>query len=179
MTAKPDRFSPSHYTALSILLLVFGLGIANAEEAVVFHSYGAVAEKCGQVAIDEGPGFFSMVLRLEIHDEEVHFKQCGPNSTTSNIEEEKFLIPSWMEANASRIVRTPLKPTGAKRRRRFLPVLFGIAGLASAVVSVRTSLYTFKEIYAIKSKMQRVNEHLAYLDPSVSSNHDTLVKITH
>ena len=46
---------------------------------ILLQSYGAVAEKCGQVEIDEGPAFFSMLLRLHFPHEEAHMTKCLPD----------------------------------------------------------------------------------------------------
>ena len=65
----PRRFSPTTNAVLIAFTLFYLFALAAGQDVILLQSYGAVAEKCGQVAIDEGPAFFSMVLRLHIPHE--------------------------------------------------------------------------------------------------------------
>ena len=180
VASTTKRFTSISYVPVTTLLLLLFWSPALADNAFpsfIMHSYGAVAENCGKVAIDEGPAFFSMILRLELQQEEVHFRDCGGNTSTARIVEEHSQIPSWMDATEPRTTTVNERNDGT-RPKRFLPLLFGIAGVASSILSVGTSIYTFSQINEIKAKMQIVNEHLANLDSAVTANHDALVTVT-
>ena len=51
---------------LIIALLPICFDIALGQDVINLLAYGAVAEICGKVALDEGPSLFSMIMRLEI-----------------------------------------------------------------------------------------------------------------
>ena len=72
------RFSPTT-NAVLIVFTFYLFELAAGQDLILLQSYGAVAEKCGQVVIDKGPAFFSMVLLLHIPREEAHMTQCLPD----------------------------------------------------------------------------------------------------
>ena len=97
----PRRFSPTTNAVLIALTLFYLFALASGQNVILVQSYGAVAEKCGQVAIDDGTAFFSMVLRLHISHDETHMSQCLPD-----MHQERFLeldnqlcTPTWMAAS--------------------------------------------------------------------------------
>ena len=68
----PARYG---FTIISIFFLIFA--ISNAQEVVVFQNKGAVAEKCGQVAVEDGIGHFSMVVRIQLKNSRFSIKNCS------------------------------------------------------------------------------------------------------
>ena len=67
----PPRFGyTSAILIIALLPLLFGTALGH--DMIGLPAYGAVAEKCGRIAIDEGPGLFSMVMRLEIPKDKHH-----------------------------------------------------------------------------------------------------------
>ena len=115
---------------------------ASALGQVVIHlfTYGAVAQKFGQVAIDEGPALFSMILLMEIPVIEKAGKLCSESIHADQTlalfaELDKNSKQSvWMNyANMSRSVKATSE-NNLKRKPRFIPLLIGIGAVASAVI---------------------------------------------
>ena len=52
-----------------IALLPIRFGTALGQDVINLPAYGAVAEICGKIAMDEGQSLFSMIMRLEIPKE--------------------------------------------------------------------------------------------------------------
>ena len=219
--------------------------LASGQDVILIQSYGAVSEKCGQVAIDEGPAFFSMVLRLHIPHEEAQMSQCLPDMHQDRFLEldNQLRTPTWMaksnefgntaytaiarkptirnipevrprserpeetprsedtltttesvtvEDDNSRMVVSP-PPTSEEqlnhthdidgaadarvRKKRFLPFLFGVSAISSAVISTANTAYTVSQLNDIRSKLQLISQHVSELSTEVSAEHDQLVTI--
>ena len=63
------------------------------------------------------------------------------------------------------------------RKKRFLPFLFGVSAIVSAVISTENTAYTVSQINDIRSKLQLISQHVSELLTEVSAEHDHLVTI--
>ena len=61
---------------------------------------------------------------------------------------------------------------------RFLPQLLNISAVASAILSAETAIYTSEQLMQIKSRITKIDGHLASLIETISEQHDQLVTIT-
>ena len=236
----PRRYSPSSNAVLIVLALFYLFASASGQDVILLQSYGAVAEKAGQVAIDEGPAFFSMVLRMHIPHEETHMSQCLPDMHQDRFLEldNQLRMPTWMsvstdlqDASYTAIARKPLAitttletpqtepqveqttPTESGtteedqtervidaplteeerallrratdsgneehvRKKRFLPFLFGVGAIVSAVISTANTAYTVVQLNAIRSKLNIISQHVSEMSNEVSAEHDQLVTIS-
>ena len=76
-------------TAIFLIAIVFSLCVTtNSQDVRVFYKLGAVAKKCGNVAVDKGATHLSMVLRLVIYEKELSLPSL-------NEEYMKELNESW------------------------------------------------------------------------------------
>ena len=85
----PRRFSPSTNAILLVLTLFYLFALAAGQDVILLQSYGAVAEKCGKVAIDEGPGFFrwccDFIFRMKRRTCPSVFRTCIKTDSSSLI----------------------------------------------------------------------------------------------
>lgn len=95
----PLRFNPTVF-ALMILLILFCS--ASAHDVILLPAYGAVAEKCGNVSIDESPALLSMVVRMEIPNGKYFTRHC--QNGAKNVDDDMIMLekslnqPAWMNA---------------------------------------------------------------------------------
>ena len=59
-----------------IVCFMFLLPLAFGQDVLVLQQLGAVAEKCGEVAIKEETAHFPMVLRLALSEPKFLFNNC-------------------------------------------------------------------------------------------------------
>ena len=126
----PLRFNPSINVLVLVTVLLCVLASALGQDVIHLSTYGAVAEKCGKVAIDQGPALFSMILQMEIPSIEKTGKLC-----TESIHADKTLAlfaeldknsqqPVWMNyANMSRSLKATTD-NNSKRKPRFIPLFY-------------------------------------------------------
>ena len=83
-------------TILIIALLPIHFGTALGQDVINLPAYGAAAEICGKIAMDEGPSLFSMIMRLEIPKENTtNTKSCYDYAAAiMKDENDKQTIPS-------------------------------------------------------------------------------------
>ena len=91
----PIRFSKDFVLILCLLLL---LPTAFGQEALVMKQLGAVAEKCGEVAITEETAHFPMILRLSMLDPKLSYNNCTSKAILDIEEQEsrESVRPTWM-----------------------------------------------------------------------------------
>ena len=63
------------------------------------------------------------------------------------------------------------------RNRQILPLLFGNCAVTSAILCAGTEIYTSDQLMLIKSRMAKINGHLASLTETITKQHDKLVTI--
>ena len=62
-------------------------------------------------------------------------------------------------------------------KKRFLPFLFGVSVMVSAVILTANTAYTVNQLNDIRSKLQLIYQHVSELLTEVSTEHDKLVTI--
>ena len=159
------------YAALFFLLLplISSKSTPDPKDVFVFLHHGAVAERCGAVALDRGASYYPMILRFQIH---------SPNMTQSNctsylLRNELLLstnnLPTWLSGGTSTYVSNP------RRRKRFVPIL--IAAAAIGVVGIASSLYSLYEVRKVKEMQSAIIDHMNTLTDFVRQDHDNIVKV--
>ena len=168
------------YTSAILIIALLPLLFATAfgQDVIQLPSYGAIAEQCGTISLDEGPSMFSMVMRLELPKENVNNTDNCYGYTSDIVKEDNEIgsIPSWMDTNI--ISSGTNSETEKRRKRRFLPLLLGIGAVASAILSAGTAIYTTEQLREIKARMSVIDSHLSSLTTTVTEQHDQLVTIT-
>ena len=159
---------------LIIALLPILSGTALGQVVINLPAYGAVAEICGKVAMDEGLSLYSMIMRLEIFKENItHTKNCYDwAAAIIKHEISKQPIPLWMNTDLPTTFSS--SENNENRKGRFLPLLLGIAAVASAILS---DIYTSKQLMQIKSQMRIFDTNLRSLNYTITEQHDQLVTI--
>ena len=86
---------------LIIALLPIRYGTALGQDVINLPAYGAGAEICGKIAMDEGPLLFSMIMRLEISRKNTtNIKSCYDFAAAIiKNENDNQTIPSWMDTD--------------------------------------------------------------------------------
>ena len=70
------RFNHSINVLALVTVLLCALASALGHDVIHLSTYGEVAEQCGQVAIDENPVLFSIILRMKIPSIDKTDKLC-------------------------------------------------------------------------------------------------------
>ena len=144
---------------LAILLLV---PILCGKDVNVFPEVGAIAERCGDVAVQSSSAIFSMVLRLEIPTPRIRQWHCHNGSTHleqflhNNID--GTLLPTWEKDN---YVSYPLLPNNnypIRNKRFILPLISMVTGIGLAA-----GIYSAIEIQSIKTAQAELRDHVQNL----------------
>ena len=117
----------------------------------VFPEVVAIAERCGDVAVQSSSAIFSMLLRLEISTPRIFQWHCHNESTPL----EQFLhnnidggmLPTWTDDNYRSYPERP-NNNYPVRKRRFIPPLIS---MVTGIGRLAAGIYSNIEIQAIKS----------------------------
>ena len=99
-TVPPPRLGfQSAILIIAHLPILFGTALG--QDVINLPAYGAVAEICGKIAMDEGSSLFSMIMRLKILEENTtNTKSCYDYAAAiMKDENDKQTIPSWMDTD--------------------------------------------------------------------------------
>lgn len=94
------------------MFFTFKLTVLNCtrkkHNSILLPYHGAVTQRCGQVAINKGPTFFSMILRFEIPDLKIHLNECLSDEHVLKFLEldKEFTVINWISANGTTEVYT-------------------------------------------------------------------------
>ena len=158
---------------LAILLLV---PIVCGKDVHVFPEVGAIAERCGDVAVQSSSAIFSMVLRLEIPTPRIRQWHCHNGLTHleqflhKNID--GTLLPTWAK---DYYVSYPNVPNNypIRTKRFMLPLISmvtGIGGLAAGI-------YNAIEIQSIKAAQAELRDHVQSLQRGLQEEHQEILEI--
>ena len=86
-------------------------------------------------------------------------------------------LPPTSEEQANHTQKIDGAVDGHVRKKRFLPFLFGVSAIVSAVISTANTAYTISQLNDIRSKLQLISQHVSELSTEVSTKHDQLVTI--
>ena len=166
------RYGYTSAMFLSVVLCLVSPSLAD--DVLVFQQLGAVAEKAGQIAVQEGFSQFSMILRFDLDLRPRNFTTCvgaAYRILTQEMEQES-IYPKWLEESM-------LDGDLSNRQKRFLPLL--IAGglfAASSVLSLAGSIYSVVEVRNLKSSQDEIRSHIEGLRGFVEEGHQDMIKIS-
>ena len=138
---------------LAILLLV---PIVCGKDVHVFPEVSAIAERCGDVAVQSSSSIFSMVLRLEIPTPRISQWHCHNGSTNYRSYPER-----------------PNNNYSVRKRRFILPLISMVTGIGG----LDAGIYSAIEIQAIKSAQAELRDHVRNLQTRVEVDHQEMVEL--
>ena len=181
---KPANRYGNWANAIFILAMMLALcGGVGAQDVRIFPKLGAVAEKCGNVAVDMGSTHFPMVLRLDLH--EIGFYHRCLNDELRFALNESFdyeYSPSWLMQYSTGSFPTTSSdvnngPQRSRNRRSPILAALGFALGGAAIFNMFSGGMSSREMNDIKEKQRQLYNHVQTLDTEITANHDDIVKV--
>ena len=160
---------------LAILLLV---PIVCIKDVHVLSEVGAIAERCGNLAVQSSSAILSMVLRLEIltpqirqwhcHNGSTHFEQFLHNNIDGT------LLPTWAKDNYVSYPHLPNNNYSICNKRFKLPLI----SMVTRIGGLAAGIYSAIEIQSIKTSQAELRDHVQNLQRGLQEDHQEILELT-
>ena len=191
-STRPPKYFRDYVSSIFFLLLILlPVTLASDPDVIVFPQHGAVAEKCGLVAVDSGSAHFSMILRLDFKMPNMSLMNCTRSLLKNEIlatevagitPKSYHYLDGWQDylnvTNMNGPVLKEFSPTSVEqfRIKRNPAIVLPIIGIAAFVLSAGVGVYSLIEVEKLKSQESEMVKYIKGIDGVLTEQHDSLVQ---